>query len=170
LISNTINFTEIKMYKFNGTAGDKIRLRAVMNGYYVDHAKYIEIRSPQGETLELISDHSSQKEKEFTLPTTGTYQIFLYNWENANYGFNLSLYKLDDLANIPEINYSDLISNTINFTEIKMYKFNGTAGDKIRLRAVMNGYYVDHAKYIEIRSPQGDTLVFISDHSSQKEK
>ena len=125
--SNISEAGEEDIYTFSGTAGQSL----YYDGISGDSAIDTRLISPSGEQVFSFFTNTSSDRQPVTLLETGTYQLIVDGSGNTTGDYN---FQLLDLANATELTFDTTISGSLEpGQETVLYKFNGTANQKLFL-------------------------------------
>jgi YD repeat-containing protein len=145
-------------FTFTGTSGQKIAVQATGGTFATACQLYLRILKPDNSTL--VSD-SCMGTTGFvdatTLPTTGTYTVFLNPQGTATGSATFRLFDASDVTGTLTAGAPTTI--TTNIGQNATYTFNGAANDKLSLVVASGTYGASCNSYLRIFKPDGSVLV-----------
>ena len=143
---------EMKPYTFTGSANDGITIRTMkVSGTF---SPYIELYGPTGSRIGSPTNLINA-----TLPTSGTYTVFLRDQNYTNTGSSLLLWqKMNNPCNATPISCGQVGTGSIGITADpppwRFHTFTAAAGDAVTIRManVSGGYF---SPYGELYNPSG---------------
>jgi len=126
---------EVDCYTFTGTAGDRMRSRAIETSGSLSLMQ--EIIRPDGATFSCGPTYLD--ELDCQLPVSGTYTLLVKDGTGTHTGtYNVILLRLNKPVGCLSLGFGDppTSGSVVAAAEVDCYTFTGTAGDWVRSRAI----------------------------------
>jgi len=155
---------EVDIYTFSKSANDKILIRLTEHAHYPDYylEPKIELFNPSGTLINLVWDES-QAEIIYTLPTSGTYTLFVSDNGGDDTGnYSIFFQRTFNSCNATAIEYGQtLTGNLFTYGDVDTYQFVGGINDSVIIQLTEKSNYPDYylEPFVELYSPNGELLI-----------
>jgi uncharacterized repeat protein (TIGR01451 family) len=158
-IAGALAQAEIDAYRFEATAGDRVRVRMGYTSGLLGSAS-IRVFAPDGTQLCAEDDVYLVQIDDCPIAASGHYTIFAFDSRNnatTTGEYNLHVQSQKDPGNAAPLSYGQTIAGSLAQAEIDAYRFEATAGDRVRVRMGYTSGLLGSAS-IRVFAPDGTEL------------